>query len=85
MEIEREPRSGQGCQMPERGGGSASDGDKVRVRAGERGRGRTERGGWEDQTRRIKQREQSRQIITIAHSTHNDHNNPPRTGFMELI
>lgn len=41
-----------------------------------------QREGRGEQTRRIKQREQ---IITIAHGAHNDHNNPPRMGFMELI
>lgn len=50
----------------------------------EGGRRRTAE-GWGEQKRRIKQREQSGQIITIAHGAHNDHNNPPRTGFMELI
>lgn len=54
----------------------------------EEGRERTARGAAEgrgQQTRRIKQCEQSGQIITIAHGAHNDHNNPPRMGFMELI
>lgn len=49
---------------------------RERERTGSRGR---------KHTSIIKLCEQSRQIITIAHSTHNDHNNPPRTGFMELI
>lgn len=50
--------------------------ERERERTGSRGR---------KHTSIIKLCEQSRQIITIAHSTHNDHNNPPRTGFMELI
>lgn len=77
-------RTGRQCERPGDGERGRQEGGKGGREGGSKGE-EGQREGRREQTTHIKQREQRGQIITIAHGAHNDHNNPPRTGFMELI